>query len=237
MGKQFPAAQRELILAAASPWRYPRNRAGRGYIVEEHPESIEAVELPNLEDPADLLTPERLVLGDPWYWPIQPLPASLDWLEYGAFPRLGWFGQTPEWEDEALAAYLDAFAEVRFGYADRRIFLHEPNMLELAEYFDRRALNGASLGLRFPYLNGNEAIELTHLHPEAPTWTLRLPGERPTLWVDDRSGGLDELRARLYTVQIEPDEGRVSVVWAGFTRARRPYLEHELLAMPKLVEW
>lgn len=237
MAEQFPPDRRERMLSAASPWRYPRNRAGRGYIVEEHPEAIEAVELPNLEDPVDLLTPERLIVGNPWYWPIQPLPAGLGWLEYGAFPRIGWFGHTPEWDDEDLMEYVDSFAEVRRGYADRRIFLHDDNLYEIPRKFDRRALNGASLGLRFPYLGGSETIALTNLHPEFPHWTVQLPRQVPTLWVDDRAGGLTQLRARLYTVQIEPDEDRVTVVWAGHTRARRAYFEHELLSMPKLVEW
>lgn len=234
---QFPAAQRDLVLSAASPWRYPRNRCGRGYLVEGHPDSVAAVQLPNLEHPEDLLTPERLIAGDPWYWPIQPLPASFDWLEHGVFPRIAWFGQTPEWEDELLREHVDAFAEVRFGHADRRIFFHEPNLLKVPEQFDRQALNGASLGLRFPYLGGDEPVQLLNLHPQLPAWTVRMPGERPSLYVDDRSGGLDRLAAKLYTVLIEPDEARLVLVWAGFTGARRPYFEHELMSMPMLVEW
>src|SRR5690606_41449462 len=59
--------------------------------------------------------------------------------------------------------------------------------------FDRRALDGASLGLRFPYLDGGETLVLDNLHPQLPRWTVRLPGERPQLAVDDRNGGLTRL--------------------------------------------
>lgn len=234
LAPQIPAAERELALAAASPWRYPRNRAGRGYLVEDHPESIEALALPNLEDPRDLLTPSRLVVHDPAHWPLQPLPASFDWLEHGAFPRLGWFGETPEWDPDDIGRHIDAFPEIRFGYAGRELFVLGG---ALTERFDRRALNGASLGLRFAYLGGNERVTLTNLHRNHPRWTVQLPGERPRLHVDDRSGGVTALKVRLYSVIIEPDEGLVSLVWAGFTKARRVYLAPELEKMPFLVEW
>lgn len=234
IAEQIPPADRALALAAASPWRYPRNRAGRGYLVEDHSESLEALMLPNLEDPRDLLTPSRLVVHDPAHWPLQPLPASFDWLEHGSFPRLGWFGGTPEWDPEDIGAYIDAFPEIRFGYASRELFAMD---VSIEQKFERRALNGASLGMRFPYMAGNERITLTHLHQAHPRWVVQLPGKRPRLYVDDRSGGVTSLEVRLYSVIIEPDEGRLSLVWAGFTKARRVYLPAELEKMPFLVEW
>jgi hypothetical protein len=231
---QIPADERELALAAASPWRYPRNRAGRGYLVEGHPESIEALLLPNLEDPRDVLTPARLLVHDPAHWPLQPLPASFDWLEHGAFPRLGWFGETPEWDPDDIGRHIDAFPEIRFGYGGRELFVMGT---PITERFDRRALNGASLGMRFEYLGGNEPITLTNLHRSHPRWVVQLPGERPRLYVDDRSGGVTPLKARLYSVIIHPDESLVSLVWTGFSKARRVYLPAELEKMPFLVEW
>jgi hypothetical protein len=234
LASQIPEEERELALAAASPWRYPRNRAGRGYLVEDHPESIEALSLPNLEDPRDLLTPARLVVHDPAHWPLQPLPASFDWLEHDAFPRVGWFGDTPEWDPEDIGRHIDAFPEVRFGYAGREIFVMDRR---IDEAFDRRALNGASLGLRFDYLGGNEKLTLTNLHQSHPRLTVQLPGERPKLWVDDRNGGVAPLKPRLYSVILQPDDGIVSLVWTGFGKGLRVYLPAELEKMPFLVEW
>lgn len=230
----IPAQDRELAKAALSLWHYPRNRAGRGYIVDYQPETLDALELPNLEHPQDLLTPERLIVHDMWRWPLQPLPASFDWLDHGTFPRLGWFGECPEWEDVDLAEYLDAFPEVRFGYAEPKLFDLDNSV---TTSFDRRALNGASLGLRLPSLRGDEVLTLSNLHPHLPSFELRLPGERPTLWVDDRKGGLRELAARISSVVVEPDQMRLTIVWYGWTKALRPYLEHELIVMPHLVDW
>lgn len=234
LASQIPESERELALAAASPWRYPRNPAGRGYLVEDHPESIEALALPNLEDPRDLLTPARLIVHDPAHWPLQPLPASLDWLEHGAFPRVGWFGDTPDWDPEDIGQHIDAFPEIRFGYAGRELFVMGRR---IDEAFDRRALNGASLGLRFEYLGGNEKITLVNLHQNHPRLTVQLPGERPKLWVDDRNGGVTPLKARLYSVILQPDDGIVSLVWTGFGKGLRVYLPAELEKMPFLVEW
>lgn len=234
LASQIPEDERELALAAASPWRYPRNGAGRGYLVEDHPESIEALMLPNLEDSRDLLTPARLIVHDPDHWPLQPLPASFDWLEHGAFPRIAWFGDTPDWDLEGIGQHIDAFPEIRFGHAGRELFaMGQP----LHEKFDRRALNGASLGLRFDYLGGSEKIALTNLHRSHPRLTVQLPGERPKLWVDDRNGGVTPLKARLYSVILQPDDGIVSLVWTGFTKGLRVYLPEELEKMPFLVEW
>ena len=86
----------EIDLAAASPWRYPRNPIGRGYLVEATPEGIAALCLPNLEDPADLLTPARLAARYATLWPAMPLPASPSWVDAATFPRCAWFGAVPE---------------------------------------------------------------------------------------------------------------------------------------------
>src|SRR3569623_589378 len=80
------------VIDDASPFVYPRNPAGRGYLVEAARGAVDALALPNLEHPDDLLTPERLAAGEPGRWPLQPVPASLGWLDYGAFPRAAWLG-------------------------------------------------------------------------------------------------------------------------------------------------
>jgi hypothetical protein len=47
------------------PFAYPRNPLGTGMALTNSPEVIEGLPLPNLEDPQDPLTPERLVLEEP----------------------------------------------------------------------------------------------------------------------------------------------------------------------------
>ena len=72
---------------------------------------------------------------------------------------------------------------------------------------------------------------------EGALQTVQLPGERPKLWVDDRNGGVTPLKPRLYSVILQPDDGIVSLVWAGFGKGLRVYLPAELEKMPFLVEW
>ena len=54
------------------PFAYPRNPMGRGLALKNVREAIDGLALPNFEDPVDLLTPERVVLGKPENWNRQP---------------------------------------------------------------------------------------------------------------------------------------------------------------------
>ncbi|WP_394844387.1 DUF2169 domain-containing protein [Pendulispora brunnea] len=227
--------QRAAATVAASPYRYARNHAGRGFIIDATAEALEALALPQLEDPADRLTPERLIVHDPWHWPLQPLPASLDFLGHGMFPRIGWFGHTPDWDPQEIGHLSAHFPEFRLGHATTNIF--DLSDEDFTKRFDRLAFQGASLGLRVGPLQGGEWLTLVNLHPSVPNWTLQLPVERPRLAVDDRQGGLTPLKARLQTVLVEPDRWRVTMVWAGFARALRPYLPQELARMPFQAQW
>lgn len=215
-------------VAFASPYRYPRNPGGRGYLIEATREAIEALTLPNLEDPDDLLSPERLVLGRPQRWPHMPLPQSYGFVDHGCFPRIAYFGFIPQHDP------LDCpIAEVARELAIASIMT--PGTVQ--EKFNFRFNNGASLGLQLPYLRGDESCLLVNLHPTKQRLELKLPGERPMLWTDGRNGKLNATVPVLHTVLIEPDVDRVSLLWCGSAPALRPYLPAELLTMPFRVEW
>ncbi len=215
-------------LSKASPFLYPRNPCGRGFLVEASAAAVEALRLPNLEDPLDPLTPERLAAGEPEAWPLMPLPMATDWVDYAWFPRLAYIGILPIFDPPPRPV-----AEVQRGFAP-------PGILEEAapgQKFDFRMTNGASLGLQLPYLKGNEVCVLTHMHPKQREFRFRLPGDRPRIWTDGRKGKLNETQPVLHTLVIEPDEGRVSVVWCGAAQALRPYLPDELEKMPFRVHY
>lgn len=216
-------------ISAASPYVYPRNSSGRGYVIENDRQSIEAAELPNVEDPDDLLTPARLVVGDPRRWPMQPIPASLAWMRYGWFPRNAALGFVPDYDPQLSLAQAP---EVRLGRGKvdlwKRRAPDEPATL--------RGISGASLSLRLPYLEGNEEIEAMNLHPARPHLRFRLPAERPRLWVDGRKGNLVETKPVVHTLLLELDQERVTVLWRGCAPALRPYRE-ELATMPLGVSW
>lgn len=63
------------------PFFYPRNPLGRGVVLANTHDSLEGLLLPNVEDPADLLTPERLVMSEIEQWNHQPLPAGCGWFQ------------------------------------------------------------------------------------------------------------------------------------------------------------
>src|SRR5262249_6588493 len=146
-----------------------------GYLIEASPEAVEQLRLPNLEDPQDRLTPDRLVVGDEWHWPRMPLPHSLDWVHHVSFPRLAYFGFLP-----AHAPLDQPMAEVTRGYAPADLM----TPAHYTEKFSLRFASGASLGLQLPYLKGDEECALSHLRPGQPRFAFCLPGERPKIWTD-----------------------------------------------------
>ncbi len=97
---------------ADHPGVYPRNPWGKGYVVRPGP--WDDVWVPNLEEPSDLLSADRLVVGDPTLWYRQPLPWYLGPVPVLTFPRYthlvadtdAWF---PGPQDESMP-------EVRRGY-------------------------------------------------------------------------------------------------------------------------
>jgi hypothetical protein len=216
------------ILDQASAFAYPRNPVGRGYLVEVSKEAVEALSLPNLEYGGEQrLGPDNLSTGAIDTWTKQPLPASLGWLDYRCFPRLAWLGVLPEHKALHNPSELH---EIRLGYASAGILGSEDQPhIECA--------NGASLGLRLPYLAPGESVELLNLHPTRERVRFQLPRERPGIWIDGRNGKMVPTQPIIHSVIVEPDENRLCIVWRGSGKALRPYLDHEIDGMPFRVEW
>lgn len=212
----------------ASPFLYPRNPCGRGYLIEKEQGAVEAIELPNLEDPADPLTPEKLPVLDHQQWIRMPLPQATDWYDYSWFPRIAYAGIVPYFEPEGAIP-----AEVRRGLAPGWITIERPPDAKGAFLM----ANGASPGLAVPYLRGGEEIWLGNMHKAREAWRVKLPQQPPRIYTDGRKGRLNTTEPVMHTVLIEPDEDRVSIVWRGSAPALRPYLPDELPAMPLRAEW
>jgi hypothetical protein len=207
---------------------YPRNPVGVGYLIDAGPEAVERLVLPNLEDPEDPLTADRVVLGDPDRWPILPLPQATEWMHYEWFPRVAFLGLIPDHDPS-----VGPPAEIRRGFAPEGLMDLAPPWQKV----DPLACNGASVGLRLPHLGGGEAIGLEHVHPRRARFAFHLPPERPGIWTDGRGGALTPTDPVIHTVLLEPDEDRLSIVWRGAAPALRPYLPEELESMPLRVQW
>lgn len=211
-----------------SPYRYPRNPCGRGYLIEATKDAIEAVDLPQLEDPEDRLTPERIAAGHPLRWTDMPVSQSLGWLGHSWFPRSSFFGVLPEHEPPTRQLF-----EIRKGWIPADSLVSGP----VQARFSMRAANGASLGLQVPYLRGDEDCALYNLSPSEEVMKFKLPGECPGLWTDGRKGKLNETKPVIHSLIIEPDHRRLSIVWRGNAPALRPYMPDELASMPLKVKW
>ena len=73
--------------------------------------------------------------------------------------------------------------------------------------------NGASLGMIFNTLKGDESVVLGRLTPGG-LLTFQLPGDRPRIGLD-LGQGMQELDPALHTVSIRPDDLEVDLIWRG----------------------
>jgi hypothetical protein len=211
-----------------NPFCYPRNPVGKGYLLEPSTDAINRLQLPNLEDPTDRLTPGRICVRDPGRWHTMPLPHATGWNHYSWFPRMGYLGLHPGMSEEPKV-----LEEVRREYCPLHIhLLRKP---DVADCF--RWTCGAPPALQFPHFRGGESVTLENLHPRESRVTFALPEAGPRIWIDGRKGTLKRTDPVIQSVIIEPDQDRVSVVWRGCERALRPYLPEELKSMPLRVEW
>ena len=183
---------------------YPRNPVGCGVVLKAPSDT--RIRLPNFEDPTDLLTPERLVIGEAKHWNRQPLPQGMSWFAKTWYPRMSYVG--------ALPGFVDADEIMR----EEALDLVPKNQIALGRQFrlpsfDVRFNNGASLGLALPYLNGDEPVRLINLRPEGAV-KFQLPGERPEI-IADIGMGETKLEVVLHTLLIEPEERTADLLWRG----------------------
>ena len=192
------------------PFFYPRNFMGKGVALRNLKEVVEGLPLPNLEDPADLLTPERVILEDPARWAGQPLPQGFGWFPRTWYPRSAYVGAFPP------------FVDVETVTREEQLGLLPRNHVALAKQFklpgmDVRFHNGASIGLRMDRLKGNERITLRGLTPDG-LLDFSLPGETPAVSLDIGQGAR-QLEMKLDTVAVRPDDMEADLLW----RAGLPY--------------
>jgi len=188
------------------PFYYPRNQAGKGIVVKNLRQSVEGLVLPNLEDPQDLLTPDRLILGERDRWNRQPLPQGFGWFQRTWYPRCSFVGSVPGDVDLDEPMREELLGLVPKGQVALARQFKLPS-------FDVRFNNGASLGLIFPFLSGGEPVRLLNLTPEGQL-SFSLPKETPRIMLDIGLGE-NELKPVLHTVCVRVAERQVDLVWRG----------------------
>lgn len=188
------------------PFLYPRNFMGAGVVLRNVKEAVEDLPLPNIEDPQDLMTPERLFIEEPDRWHLQPLPQGFGWRQRTWYPRSALLGAYP--------AFLDAGVvtpEERMGLLPKHhVALAKQSRLRPME---AQFANGASLGMIFASLKGDEPVVLGRLTPDG-VLKFSLPGDRPKIGLD-LGQGMQPLEPQLHTVSIRPDDLELDLIWRG----------------------
>jgi len=195
------------------PGLYPRNPVGKGYLVL--PDPLEGVELPNLEDPSDLLTPERLITQKPELWYRQPLPWCFEWTNGCTFPRYQFVG-VDAWFPAPDGATLP---EVQRGYfpADLRRTLPK-NALETEAFYQE-----ASLGMVFKAPLAGQPVVVTGMHPEETSLNFIMPPD-PSIKIEVE-GEQSVVPSLLTGLVIYPAERKFYAVYCGKTKGlKRPFI-------------
>lgn len=199
------------LLGMDHPGAYPRNPFGKGYAVGElHADEIE---LPQLEDPDDLLTPERLLVTEPAHWWKQPLPWSLGWVAARMFPRFVHFAGTDE--DWFPAPADELLAEVRRGLLGKG-FRDGPRSVREAFYQE------ASLGLSLQQLTQGAPISLEGARPEGERLALTLPAP-PKLTVEIATTR-EAVKPALHSLILRPEANELCLVYGAVMKLPRRFI-------------
>jgi hypothetical protein len=194
-------------LAYDHPGAYPRNPVGKGYLVLPGP--VDGLELPNLEDPRDVLTPERLVTRAPENWYRQPLPWCFEWSVGTTFPRCRFLGMDP-WFPPPDGPELP---EIARGFCP-------PGLPDLTEESPHEGyLQEGSLGMVFPQPLADQVVRIEGMNPDHPLIAFIVP--TPPRLAFEVEGTREPAEARLTNFVIYPKELRFTVTYAA-TTARLP---------------
>jgi hypothetical protein len=188
------------------PCLYARNPVGKGFAIRNARETVDQLALPNLEDPSDRLTPDRLCCGHFMHWERQPMPQSFGWFAKTWQPRASFAGILPA--DRATEQEMRKMYAQAVPPAQRATY--EQNQLPDMNFL---FFNGASPGLSVSFLKGDERVRAVNLNPETAL-EFHLPGESPRIGLDIGQG-VEEPEVVLHTVMIRMEDRQVDLVWRG----------------------
>jgi hypothetical protein len=219
-----------------SPFHYPRNPAGSGFVLSLGPYDLADLMVPNLEYEFDPITPERLALGTPDRWPGAPLPAGMDWVSGGWFPRNAYLGAAK------IPIGLDRVAEQIHGWAAADLLAIPyagltPDRAPRLEF-----AQGASPGMvhsRIPVdtIAAGLPVKLVHMHPDQPELRMVLPREWPRARLGLRGPLLTDLVPELSSIVIRPDREEAVLTWCALTERDREYTPQQFAGMATAVSW
>jgi hypothetical protein len=224
------AIEMKFRLQSDHPGMYPRNPFGKGYLALEG--EVPGMEMPNLEDPSDLLTDDRLIARSPagargpaaWYF--QPLPWCFDWVHPSTFPRYLYFAAGvdawfPGPEDEEMPEVRRHFVAHRYReLMSHRLLEHGP---------DPRYRQGASHGFVLPQVRGGEPVRVEGMHPSGRPLGFMLPAPPRIELFIEKTRYTPEVR--VHSIAVRPEELVMTMTvgaWAPLQRAFLPGLHKKI---------
>lgn len=185
-----------------SDFSYPRNPAGKGFLLDLA--GVDGLAWPNLEHLDQALSLERLVLPM-GRWGERPYPACFDWLPHAFFPRSLFFGAVPETDDAQLPE-----AEYRLGVLQERD-LSRP----MLSYIGARGAQGGHPLLARQRLDGSEELRISGMGSDGGELRVVLPGRPPTIRARGNALAPSQLSPLLDLVLIDAGRGRLTLLWRG----------------------
>lgn len=187
----------------------PCNPFGKGYCVQNSPEAIDGLELPQIEDPERLLTPENLV-QEIGVFETLPLPAGFGFYGGSWYPRIAYAGVMP-FEVERMKVQVRQYAASLDAEKDK-------DVVTMLETFDPPVMRyeyyqACAPGMSVEYPKGNETVVLENIG-EQGYLAFDLPGLRPLLEVD-AGRGKEVVPLELDTLCVNADDMKVYMVFRG----------------------
>lgn len=207
---------------------YPRNKIGRAYFIDVDRDRADGELLPQIEDPADRLTPSRFFVPHYKKWLDAPVPGGFGWVPHTWYPRIMW----------GLGGFIEHDLPSKpireMAFADGADLLGPFRKNEVLPRF----MQGAAPGLACERLRGDELVILQNLVPGEAEARLHLPGERPKMEV--RPPGSPKAftpEAVLQTVRIDAEKRTVSLAWCGAVRLLGGMWEEQVEGTGIRVRW
>jgi hypothetical protein len=206
---------------------YPRNGAGRGFFIDVDRDRLRGARLPNLEDPEDPVTPDRLLAKGPLDWLDRPAAACYSPLDVFTFPRAVLFA-APAFDPPARPV-----REVQLGVLRKEDLIGQDIR---KPRFDLRAAQCAPSGLSFS-ITGRILASLWNLWPGREMVEIDLPSEVPQLVLEPQGCPPVELKPALKTILFDVDQERVVLTWSGSMEVAAPYPAAMCASMRRAVRW
>lgn len=183
-----------------SLFSYPRNAAGKGYLVDLR--DARGLAWPNVELANDRLTLDTLARPN-LEWGDRPSPGSFDWVSYASFPR------------SAHVCDLPPIADERVPVRERRLGLFAEGWEETphTERPFHPFAQGAQPLLSRVRFTGAESLRVSALGPGGSELSLTLPGLAPEVTLDLLGEAKLVLPAVLDLVLVDADAMELTLVY------------------------